>query len=506
MRSKKAIVNTLTGLIYQLVTVVCGFVVPRLILSAFGSDYNGITSSITQFLGYVSLMRAGIGGVTKAALYKSLSTNDIERTSAIINATDKFLKKVALIFSVSLIIFAAIYPIFVSDDFEWFFTFTLVLILGISTFVQYFFGLTYQLLLQADQRQSIISIIHIGTTILNTLLAALLIRLGAGIRVVKLGSALAYSLNPLLINLYARKFYKIDKNVPPDNDAIKDRWDCFSLQVANFVNNNTDMFLLTVFTNVREVSVYTVYYMVTDGMRKLMLTFVDGVGAAFGNMFAKNEQENAKRNLLLYEEVTFAVANFLFSVTLVMLLGFVNVYTLNINDAEYIRPAFGAVLVLATAFNVYRIPYQSIVEAVGHFRQTRNGAIFEAVLNISVSILMVNTFGLVGVAIGTLCATIFRTFQYCIYVSHNLIKRSLWIMIKRLLLSALSFILVILFSKMLDFDSPMTYLQWALQAIPVALISLGVVAFIEILFYRQDLKLTIHKVLSVLNSKKSFKA
>ena len=290
MRSKKAILNTIAGLSYELVAIICGFILPRLILSAFGSGYNGITSSITQFLGYVSLMKAGIGGVTKAALYKPLAENNVYEMSGIVNATDKFMKRVASIFSISLLLFASIYPIFVRDDFDWLFTFTLVLILGISTFVQYFFGLTYQLLLFSDQRQCVVSFVQIGTTILNTIFAALLIKLGAGIHIVKLGSAVAFSLNPLVINFYARKKYRIDKTVPPNNDAIKDRWDCFGLQVANFVNSNTDMFLLTVFTNVREVSVYTVYYMVTNGIRKFLLTFVNGIGAAFGNMFAKNEK------------------------------------------------------------------------------------------------------------------------------------------------------------------------------------------------------------------------
>lgn len=502
MRSRKAILNTIAGLLYELTAIVCGFVLPRLILSAFGSDYNGITSSITQFLGYVSLMKAGIGGVTKAALYKPLAEHNVRGTSAIVNATDNFLRRVAVIFSVSLILFAAIYPIFVRDEFDWFFTFTLVLILDISTFVQYFFGLTYQLLLQADQRQCVVSFVQIGTTILNTIVAAILIKLGAGIHIVKLGSAVAFSLNPLLINYYARKIYKIDKKVPPNNDAIKDRWDCFGLQVANFVNSNTDMFLLTVFTNVKEVSVYTVYYMVTNGIRKLLLTFVNGLGAAFGNMFAKNEKENIKKNLLLYEQITFSISNFLFSVTLIMILSFVSVYTKGITDTNYIRPTFAYVLVAATLFGAYRIPYQSIVEAVGHFKQTRNGAFFEAFLNIVISIISVNKYGLVGVAIGTLCATIFRTFQYCIYMSNHIIKRSIFPLIKRLILSAVTFGCVIMLSNLFHFSNPASYLQWAIQAIPIAIIAFIVTLLVEIIFYRNDLKLSIKKIYGAIFKRK----
>ena len=502
MRSKKALLNTISLLAYEIVAVICGFVLPHFILSAFGSSYNGITSSITQFLGYAALMKAGIGGVTQAALYKPLASGNVAEVSAIINATDKFLKKVAIIFSASLILFAAIYPIFVQDEFDWLFTFTLVFILGISTFAQYFFGLTYQLLLTADQRQCVISLVQIGTTLLNTIIAIVLIKLCASIHVVKFVSALIFSLNPFVINFYARRKYSINKKISPNNDAIKNRWDCLGLEVANFVNTNTDMFILTLFTNVYEVSVYTVYFMVTNGIRKFINSFFNGIRAAFGNMFAKQEMEAIYRNLLLYEQITFGLTNFFYSVAGVMLLSFIQVYTKGITDVEYIRPTFALVLVIATMFSSYRIPYQSIVTVVGHFKQTRNGAFFEAAMNIAVSILLVRRFGLTGVAIGTLCAAVFRTFQYAIYMSKNIIKRSMWLPLKRLLLSIIDFTVILLISKFLNLDQPDGYITWAMQSFIICFIAAGVIIGTEIVFYQKDLQLTCKTIARALNKKK----
>lgn len=494
MRSKKALLNTIAGLLYEFTAVACGLVLPRLILLSFGSDYNGITSAISQFLGYVALMKAGIGGVTKAALYKPLATGDTCGISAVVNATDEFLKRVAAIFGVSLILFASIYPAFVRENFDWFFTFSLVLIIGISTFAQYFFGLTYQLLLNADQRQCVISFIQIGTTVLNTVIAAILIKANATIHVVKLASSLVFCLNPLAINLYARRRYRIDRCVAADREAIKDRWDCFGLQVANFVNSNTDMFILTVFTNVFEVSVYTVYHMVISGIQKVMRAFVNGIGAAFGNMFAKGEDKVIKRDLYLYEEVTFAIANVLFGVTLVMIESFVSIYTRNVTDVNYQRPLFASIYVFAALFGVYRIPYQSIVEAVGHFKQTRNGAFFEAFMNLIVSVAMVIRFGLVGVAVGTLCATVFRTFQYAAYMSKHVIRRSIWPLVKRLFISAGQFVLLVILVRLLHLATPETYLQWTGQSILVFVVMLVLSLGTEYLFYHDDLELLIVKL------------
>lgn len=501
MRSKKAIINTMAGLSYEFVAIICAFILPRLILQAFGSDYNGVTNSISQFLGYVTLLKAGIGGVTKAALYKPLAEKDVKSVSGVVNATNLFLQKVALIYLGTLIAFASLYPLLVKNNFDWLFTFSLVFIIGISTFAQYFWGLTYQLLLYADQRQGIIFAVQIVTTVLNTVVAALLINLGAGIHIVKLASTAVFCLNPLFINLYARRYYKIDKTVPPNKEAIKDRWDCFGLQVANFVNSNTDMLLLTIFTDVYIVSVYTVYHMVTSGIRQVLNTFVNGLGAAFGDMFAKNEIEIAKNNLLIFEQIVFCLANFFFSVCLVLIVPFVHVYTKNINDVNYTRYAFAFVSTIATLFTCYRIPYQAIVEAVGHFKQTRNGAFFEAGLNLILSVLMVQRFGLVGIAIGTLVAAIFRTFQYGLYVSKNIVKRSTGILLKRLILSAITLSFVYLFYKVVGFSEPENYLQWIVNACSVSVIAGIVVIIIEIVFYRSVLWSSISKIRGVLKKR-----
>ena len=48
--------NVISTLLLQVITVLCGFIVPKLIISTYGSDANGLVVSITQFLGYITLL------------------------------------------------------------------------------------------------------------------------------------------------------------------------------------------------------------------------------------------------------------------------------------------------------------------------------------------------------------------------------------------------------------------------------------------------------------------
>ena len=118
MRSKKALWNMLSSLSLQFVSVVCGLVLPRLLIRTFGSSVNGMASSVTQFLGYIVLFEAGVGGVVRAALYKPLADGDRAKISGILRASDRFFRRVALIFIGYALAVAAVYPLLVRQDFE----------------------------------------------------------------------------------------------------------------------------------------------------------------------------------------------------------------------------------------------------------------------------------------------------------------------------------------------------------------------------------------------------
>ena len=76
MRKKKAIYNILSNLLLQIIIVIYGFIVPKVIITSFGSNVNGLISSITQFLAYITLLESGFGPVVKSLLYKPIAKQD----------------------------------------------------------------------------------------------------------------------------------------------------------------------------------------------------------------------------------------------------------------------------------------------------------------------------------------------------------------------------------------------------------------------------------------------
>lgn len=501
-RSKKALRNTGCQLLLELVTAICGLILPRLILSHFGSSYNGITQSISQFISCIALLKSGIGSVTRAALYKPLADRDSRGISEVINATESFMRKIAMIFSAFVLAFAIIYPLIVKKDFSWWFAFTLVLILSISTVAQYFFGITYQMLIEANQNNYIISIVQICSTLVNTLISSVLILTGCSIHMVKLGSAIVFVIPPFFYLWYARRKYGIDKKVPSNDGMISQRWDAFGHQLANFINNNTDIIVTTVFLGLREVSVYSVYNMVANNIKKAVNSISSGTTAAFGNMLAKNEHEILKQRFNQYELLTFGVCTVLFTTTALMFVPFVRVYTREITDVNYSRFGLAVCFCIAEFFACIKLVYENIVFAAGKFKQTKNMAFIEAAINITVSVILANIIGLSGILIGTIVAGMFRTLMYNRFASKEIVHRSSLEICKKFVYTLLCIILCVLIASRLPLNEINNYKEWFLYAIVVFLFTsvIGVVSAFAL--FKQDSMMLIRMITGTLKCRK----
>ena len=126
-RNKKLQLNTISSLLNQIITLVCGFILPRYILSYYGSTVNGLVSSVQQLLGLISFCELGVGAVVQSALYKPLADNDGMLTSKILISARKFFDKVGIILSVYVVLLAAFFPLSQRDDFDYISTMFLVI-------------------------------------------------------------------------------------------------------------------------------------------------------------------------------------------------------------------------------------------------------------------------------------------------------------------------------------------------------------------------------------------
>lgn len=469
--------NIVINIILQVTTICSGLIIPRLIIKTYGSNVNGLISSITQFLSYIALLEGGIGGVIKAVLYKPLLNKDRAALGGILNASNAFFRKIAYVFIGYLFLLAFSFDKISNAGYGWIPTAILVLILGISTLTQYFFGLTYQFFLQADQKIWFTSGVQIVTLWLNIIFSVIMIRLGCRVESVKLVTALIFTLRPLCFNLYVKKKYDIDFDSPPSRESLAQRWDGFGHHIAYFIHSNTDVILLTLFTSVSDVSIYTVYLMIVTGVRGLISSAAAAVEPYIGREIAKGDMDKVKRVFKIYELIMFILTTAIFAACAFLIVPFVSLYTEGVTDANYIQPLFGTLLVAAEAVYCLRSPYGAVIFAAGHFKQTRRGAFIEAGINICLSLLLIRPLGIIGVAIGTVVAMLYRTTEYALYLSREIIYSSFFSYIKYMIAAVLcAFLIVSVSSEIMPVIN--SYMDWILDGVLSTMVSLAITALI----------------------------
>jgi O-antigen/teichoic acid export membrane protein len=497
-RAKKLMLNTVTALVDQAVVVLCGFILPRMFLVSYGSAVNGLQASITQFLGVIVLCEMGVGAVVQSALYKPLAQKNELAISQIVCSAERFFRKLGALLLLYTFGLMCVYPVLIKHEFGFVYTASLILIISLSSFAHYFLGITYRLLLHADQYGFIPTALRSVCLLVSTAVCVGLMKAGVGIHGVKLAAAVFFILQPVLLAWYVRKHYTINHRLKLTVEPIKQKWNGFAQHIASFVLVGTDMLVLTVFSTLDNVSVYSVYNLVANGMRQFMMALTTGIQATFGNMLANEEWEKVTVFFARVEWLMHTSVTLLFGLCGVLIVPFISVYTRGITDANYIVPLFAALLVFAQALFCMRLPYSTLIMAAGHYKETQNSAILETVLNIVLSVVLVQYWGLVGVAVGTIIAVGYRTLYFVWYLSGNILKRSRIYFVK--CIGADVLVVAVLLLLCHPFTLQRTdYIAWCWLACKVSLIGVGTSWAVNRLLFPAEVKAVVGQLRRVKN-------
>ena len=425
--------NICVSVLHQIVTAVCGLIITRIILQSFGSQNNGLIQSVSQILGYTVLLEGGIGGVMRAALYKPLADNDLERITDIFQSGKSFFRKISLIFILFVVLLGCCIKLGINTDFDWLYLFVMVFILGTNTYFGYYAAISHRLLLMADQKLYVIQLVQIISTGINLVLCIVSIHLGAGIHVVKLLTAGTAMLGPIFFCGYARKHYSIAANTQRKAYRLPQQRDGVIHHLAYFVHRNTDVVLLSLFSNLENVSVYAVYHTVISVLEQLLASISSGIAGKIGEHWARKEVDELNETINVYEVCNTALTFAVGVVCSILILPFVSIYTAGVTDANYSQPFFAALLICGSMVHCLMLPYSVTISAAGHYRETKPGAIGEVSINLLVSFILVRRLGLIGVAIGTLAAMIYRLLYSVRYLSNAIVKRPIYKSVKCIL-------------------------------------------------------------------------
>lgn len=485
---RKLKINTVWSLIYTLLLLVSGFILPKLIIVYFNSSINGLVNSVTQFLQVFTFLELGVAAVTKSTLYGSIAKNDIKERNQIITSASNFYRKIGYVLIGYILLLVLIYPLYINNEYGFISTAILIVAHGLCMFSQYYFGVVDVCILDAYQESYVFYSIQAITLVINIILSSLMIVTGFSIYSVKIMTAIVYVLRPVIIRIYINKKYSINRKEKYDVDPITQKWNGVAQHISFIILQSTDTILLTFFCSLSMVSVYSVYNMVISGINSLITAVIINSSTLLGNLYKKEEYEEFNNMFFKLSSVTHCLITVVFGAACVLIVPFVNVYTNGVVDAEYYQPLFAMIIVLANFMYCLRLPYTSLIQATGHFKETQRIFVISALLNFFSSLLLINMFGLVGVAIGTIIAMFFQTISLAKYCEKKILVNQSGTFFKFIILD-LSNIAVLYLAFFRKLGLEYTIGSWLTLAIVVTAVSCFVYLLIQGIFNYKNLKM-----------------
>lgn len=489
-RTQRFFYSTISTAFYQVIVMIAGFITPRIMLKYYGSEINGLVSSINQFIVYFNLVEAGLSGAAIYALYKPLADRDHKAINEIVSAAKRFYTQSGYIFISLTIGLAIFYPFFLKTDMlSPLSVGTLVLILGVNGALEFFTLAKYRVLLSADQRMYIISLASLVHVITNTLIVVILGTMRINIVVLRFVALLSIFLRSFILMFYVKTKYKfVNYKEKPNLQALNKRWDALYLQILGVVHKGAPVVVLTLFTrNLKLVSVYTIYNMVIAGLNGILSIFKSGLSASFGDVIARGETKTLQKAYSEFEFSYYVLITIVYSIAFVTIMPFIRIYTNGITDINYDVPIVGFLFVLNGLLYNVKTPQGMLVISAGMFKETRIQTTIQGAIAVIVGAILVPYYGVVGVLMGSILSNIYRDIDLLYFIPKNLTKLPVKNTAVRLLRIAIS---VVLIGKPFLFINirPNGYIEWIINATAVGIYAVTIVFLISLIFEREAMK------------------
>ena len=421
--SKKVQYNLFMGTLGQIIAILFGIIVPRIILVNYGSEVNGLLSSITNIFAYIAIVEAGIMAASRQALYKTLSEKNQGDTNAVLSACNRYYKKTGIIYLGLVLIFSIVYPLLIHTEIPYGTITLLILLNGIGNVLTYFFHGKYQILLIADGKEYVSSAMGMLGTIVKQGLKIILISAGMDVVFVQVAALIASFVQMSSTMAYIRKNYPwIDLTVEPNLATISQSKYVLVNEINYLITFNVDTAVLTLFTPLSVVSVYALYNMLYGIISRALSV----IKSAFEFKIAHTFFADRSRFLRLFEAyetcyITLAFA--LLTTANFFMLPFIRLYTAGVNDANYIDAYLPYAFTLVHLLAAGRYPSDVMVNISGHFKQTMKSAIVESTMNVVLSLILVQKYGILGVLIGSIISSLYRGNYLIVYINKQVIDR-----------------------------------------------------------------------------------
>lgn len=427
-KGRKSILNAITALVQMAAVSVIGLVLTKSIIIYFGSEYNGINSSVNQIVNAIMILEGGFTLASNVALFHPFSEKDYQTVNGIVAATRKRFIMVGIIAVVCGIAVAAVYPLFVHSEMPgWLISAVMVTVLLPACF-NLGIVMKYRVLILADQREYIISAITTVAYVIGTGIAIIAIHKGASLLIARIIIMFSLLANYVSIVLYCKKNYPwVRFDVEPLYEKIKGTKSVLVMKLTSMFYMSFPVIIISTLpeNGAMLASVYAVYKSVTTVVGGAIGAFINAPRLGFGALFAEDRKDDAEVLFNQYEKITCLALSIVLGTTCMLIIPFVELYTIGVQDIRYTNNLMALLILMTVFFETVHIPSGQIIQMSGTFEPYRRIQSISCIVLVILMVLGRALFGLYGIVGAVLGTAILLAAMEIVYTGRRIFNRGI---------------------------------------------------------------------------------
>ncbi|MBC5995843.1 hypothetical protein EAI30_00280 [Romboutsia ilealis] len=493
-RTKKTIINSVTGIISQSILMILGFVVRKIFITNIGVDYLGINGLFVNIMELLNLAELGIGSAIIYNLYSALAGKKEEDINTLMYLYKYIYTRIGIFIIVVGLICSLFIENLIKDNTIKIEIIRIAFLIQIlSTSTTYFFAYKRSLL-NADQNNYVSVLVDTTINVVMSLIRIFILVYTKNYILYLIIQVLQNIISNLIISYICNKKYKYLKNSYDveklkefKKNVTKDMKDIFVSKIGSFIYFSTDNIIISYLIGITPIGILSNYNLLLTTVSGFINQLSNPVLAGLGNFInTSNDRDKLidifrKFNFIIYTISSFCFVGFVTLSNMFIEVWAGEIYKLN----QYI------VLIVGINFLIdkIQIPLWQLLYVKGRFDIEKKASIVSSIVNISLSVMLTLKFGLIGVLLGTtignivftvyrlrlLNSDVFKKAKYsylkdiifyvsvtliqlgiCSYATNIVCKQATWM---NVIIGAIICILVLIITTILFYRKSVTYIH-----------------------------------------------
>lgn len=395
------------------------FMMPFLI-HALGDGSYGIWTLVSMFMGYYGLIDLGMSATISRFVATSIGADDIVRRKVITSTSFYIFVGLGCLAAVATLIATTFADKFSTpDDLE---TMQIALIIMGLSLASTFPVRVFSGALTANLRYDITTTIDLVTTVVRTGLFVLVILQGYGVIGLAAISTLMSLLSSALIIFFA---YRTEPGltIHPryfSPGMIKELLSFSSYllisRIANILKYKVDSFVIAAHIGLGAVTHYVIATRLMDYFIDLISQIMGVVGPVFGQYYGKKDFQAIKDKFFFLSKISFAIAGFAGLMAFCYAEVFINTWM----GPEYMDSVeIIHIVAIPIMLGLCQSPLYKVLVGIAKHRLMTFIGISEGIANLTISLSLVDEYGIKGVALGTAIPMVISALiLYPLYLCH----------------------------------------------------------------------------------------